>query len=287
MGGFEPKSKFPDGDIGCQLCSDKFSGHMRLRSLAKHLKELHGGITLQEYFNMFYGAERDSRCLHCGADAPWYKSFYRDFCDRSCDTAFRNLQNWKEDDYRKTRSDFVKDQWKDEKFRKMMLETSSKTIKKTLKKQWKNEEYRKAQSNRAVRRLRDENDKFGTNTKTSKYKNILMRSELEVDFAKELDCVGIKWDYEPLAFRMNSNSFVPDFYIKKLDLFVEIKSNNWVSEKIVNQIEFIKSNGHNAILLNPKNWDITVGEIISKAINLKGGEGGLDGFSIGDNSRKE
>jgi hypothetical protein len=287
MGGFEPKNKFPEGDIECQLCSDKFSGHMRLRSLTRHLKENHGGITLKEYFDMFYGTERDSHCLHCGKEAPWYKSFYRDFCDRSCDTAFRNTQNWKEEEYRKTRSEFVKGQWKDEKFRKMMLETSSKTIKKTLKKQWKNEEYRKAQSDRAVRRLRDENDKFGTNTKTSKYKNILMRSEFEVNFAKELDCVGIKWSYEPLAFRMNSNSFVPDFYIKKLDLFVEIKSNNWVSEKIVNQIEFIKLNGHNAILLNPKNWDTTVGEIISKAINLKGGEGGLDGFSIGDNPCKE
>ena len=39
MGGFEPKNKFPEGGIECQLCSDKFSGHMRLRSLTRHLKE--------------------------------------------------------------------------------------------------------------------------------------------------------------------------------------------------------------------------------------------------------
>jgi hypothetical protein len=286
MGGFEPKNKFPDGDIGCQLCSDKFSGHMRLRSLTKHLKDVHGGITLKEYFDMFYGNERDSHCLHCGADAPWYKSFYRDFCDRSCDTAFRNTQNWKDEEYRKTRSDFVKEQWKDEKFRNAICGAASKATTKRLVESWKNDDYRKMQSDMAVRRLKDENDNFGTTKNSVKYKNILMRSSMEANFAKELDCVGIEWEYEPAAFRMGRNSFVPDFYIKKLDLFVELKSNNWISEKIINKIEFVKLNGHNSIVLNPKNWDTVVGEIISKAINLNGGNGGSDGF-IGRDSSKE
>jgi len=57
---------------------------------------------------------------------------------------------------------------------------------------------------------------------------------------------------------------------------MRLRSLNFIDEKMINKIKFIESCGYNAILINPKNWDKSVGEIISKAINLKGGKGGID-----------
>ena len=51
------------------------------------------------------------------------------------------------------------------------------------------------------------------------------RSTWEANFARILNFIGIQWEYENSVHRarFDSSSYLPDFYLPQLDLFVEIK----------------------------------------------------------------
>ena len=58
------------------------------------------------------------------------------------------------------------------------------------------------------------------------YKNTgtYMKSSWEIKFAKWLDANNIQWEYESFRFQLpNKRHYVPDFYIPKLHVFVEVK----------------------------------------------------------------
>jgi hypothetical protein len=56
------------------------------------------------------------------------------------------------------------------------------------------------------------------------YKNIFMRSGLEVIYAKYLDSIGVNWLYEPKIFKLsNGLRYNPDFYLLDSNLWVEVK----------------------------------------------------------------
>jgi len=58
-----------------------------------------------------------------------------------------------------------------------------------------------------------------------KYKNIKMRSSWEVAFARYLDAEELTWEYEKHSFTFkNGKTYIPDFYIKEHNKFIEIKS---------------------------------------------------------------
>ncbi len=69
------------------------------------------------------------------------------------------------------------------------------------------------------------NSSFGItrHSKNIKYKNIYMRSSWEVAYAKWLDKQKIKWKYEPKRFNLGKLTYVPDFYLPKQNLYIEIK----------------------------------------------------------------
>lgn len=53
---------------------------------------------------------------------------------------------------------------------------------------------------------------------------IWMRSRSEVEFAKRLDALGVEWIYEAFVFQVGKKrTWMPDFYLPKLEQFVEIK----------------------------------------------------------------
>lgn len=61
-------------------------------------------------------------------------------------------------------------------------------------------------------------------TKPVEYKGILMRSSWEVSYAQYLDKNNVKWEYEPKVFKLkNGSSYIPDFYLPKENVYVEIK----------------------------------------------------------------
>lgn len=61
-----------------------------------------------------------------------------------------------------------------------------------------------------------------------------MRSRWEVAYAHWLDSKSLVWLYEPVTFVANVFSYTPDFYLPKIDGFVELKGweNNSYNEKI-------------------------------------------------------
>jgi len=50
-----------------------------------------------------------------------------------------------------------------------------------------------------------------------------MKSSWERIFAAFLDFENLKWEYESTRFKLEDKTYIPDFYIKEWDLFVEVK----------------------------------------------------------------
>lgn len=108
---------------------------------------------------------------------------------------------------RKKRSEITKEMWQRPEYRNKMLEVLS----------------------------RDEckNDAYG---KLGKYKNIMMRSNLERGLAELLDNNGngevIRWKYErPRISMENGHTYIPDFSVKKANLIIEAKPKRFVYDE--------------------------------------------------------
>ena len=69
------------------------------------------------------------------------------------------------------------------------------------------------------------NPHFGkpVSPKWGKYKNINMRSNWEIKYAKYLDENNIKWLYESKRFDLGNTTYTPDFYLPKTNEYIEIK----------------------------------------------------------------
>lgn len=73
--------------------------------------------------------------------------------------------------------------------------------------------------------------KYTFKAKEQVYNGVTFRSTLEARWAIFFDACGLKWVYEPECFELEAGNYTPDFYLKKYDLFVEIKPNlDWHSD---------------------------------------------------------
>jgi hypothetical protein len=72
-------------------------------------------------------------------------------------------------------------------------------------------------------------------------------SSYERKFSDGLYSRGIKHNYEPQRFYFGNYSYLPDYYIPELDLWIEIKG-YITSKNIIQHRMFIKT-GHNLIVL--------------------------------------
>jgi len=65
------------------------------------------------------------------------------------------------------------------------------------------------------------------------YKNVWMRSGIERDVARFLDSRKIDWLYESKRFWLleMGNTYLPDFYLPNLDVYLEVKYNDDEGEK--------------------------------------------------------
>lgn len=55
------------------------------------------------------------------------------------------------------------------------------------------------------------------------YNGHTFRSIMEARWAVFFDYFGFRWDYEPVGFECGEEKYLPDFYIKDFDLYVEVK----------------------------------------------------------------
>lgn len=62
-----------------------------------------------------------------------------------------------------------------------------------------------------------------SNAKVTFYNGIKFKSTWEAIFAKWLDSKGFIWQYEPKRFFFDGFSYLPDFFVKEFNSYVEIK----------------------------------------------------------------
>ena len=58
------------------------------------------------------------------------------------------------------------------------------------------------------------------------YRGVTFRSQLEAKYAKALDDLKIKWEYETKLFRLGTYRYLPDFWLPELHTFLEVKGPN-------------------------------------------------------------
>lgn len=57
----------------------------------------------------------------------------------------------------------------------------------------------------------------------TEYNGYRFRSRLEARWAVFFDAMGIEYEYEPEGFELSCGRYLPDFYLRDLQIFVEIK----------------------------------------------------------------
>jgi len=60
---------------------------------------------------------------------------------------------------------------------------------------------------------------------------IYFYSRWEANYARLLNYLGIKWEYQPKTFDLETQNYTPDFYLPDEDRFVEIKNFLWKYSK--------------------------------------------------------
>lgn len=141
-------------------------------------------------------------------------------------------------------SDRMKKRWEEGDIREKVLEAR--------RKQWEDLDFRNMMSTKAVERLQDPNNDFGYfKNKEAMYKGIRFRSSWEVDFAMRLDELDIAWKYESKTFKLaDGRRYTPDFYLPKLDIFIEIKPDCFIEDSFHKT-----SQVPNLIVITEENWD--------------------------------
>lgn len=76
------------------------------------------------------------------------------------------------------------------------------------------------------------------------YKGYKFRSRLEARWAVFFDALGLQWEYEPQGFCNGKAKYLPDFYIKDWDAYVEVKPQRpGFNEEIQRALQFITYGG--------------------------------------------
>jgi len=77
----------------------------------------------------------------------------------------------------------------------------------------------------------------------TRYKGYRFRSRLEARWAVFFDSLGIAWEYEKEGFNLDAGRYLPDFYLTKSRLWVEVKG-EWPNEDALKKaIDFRESQG--------------------------------------------
>jgi hypothetical protein len=80
---------------------------------------------------------------------------------------------------------------------------------------------------------------------------VTMRSQLEADFARHLDSLGVAWTYEPRVFGRKGSGYLPDFHVSTpgADYYIEVKPTLAEVPLARTRMEAIWGQCPNAILL--------------------------------------
>lgn len=63
-------------------------------------------------------------------------------------------------------------------------------------------------------------------------KDIYFYSRWEANIARLFNYLGIEWLYQPKTFDLKTQTYTPDFYLPKYDIYIEVKNFMWKYSKI-------------------------------------------------------
>lgn len=165
----------------------------------------------------------------CKARSESAKKFweYGDNTERIAHIREAQINLWKDPEYRENQCNSFKEVWKDPEVRKVRLESFS-NVKKYIRKDG---------------------------------SEVYMRSTYEVRCSEYLDDLGIAWEYENDSYLLwfedgrRVRYYIPDFYLKDYDLFLEVKSDFYYNkdrEGIEYRIQQMRILGHRVVLVRDK-----------------------------------
>lgn len=181
------------------------------------------------------------------------------------------LRLWEDSSYREkmhtARSIGAKKQWGDRESESVKKRIAN--ISKAQKELWKNKEYRENQCKSFKKRWEDveyRNSMLDVFTNVKEYigndgNTYLLRSSYELSCVNYLNSLGIKFDYEPRSFEIYDDLYncvrlyYPDFYIKSLDTYLEVKSTFYYNkDKYLNDLKLktLRIKGYNIKLIKEK-----------------------------------
>lgn len=79
------------------------------------------------------------------------------------------------------------------------------------------------------------------------YAGVKFRSRLEARWAVFFDDLGLPWDYEHEGFELPSGNYLPDFWLRTIDTFFEVKPDNYEGED-ARWSDLVEASGHRLIL---------------------------------------
>jgi hypothetical protein len=222
----------------CLICSKSFpiKGPSCIKN---HIIKIHN-ISYKEYYDKFYKSKDEGICKICGKESLFVNNKYTSFCSKQCHNLFKSKLSkarWKNNkNYANKMINILKDNIIKSFSNPIAIENRKNAFNKVLKDLWSNEEFINRHKERssiiASKMNKDPQSKFGyIKNKKMMYKEVLMKSSWEVNFAKQCDLKNISWVYEPKTFKLsygfklnfNRIRYTPDFYLPDYDLFVEIK----------------------------------------------------------------
>lgn len=256
----------------CKICNFKGSLHGGMNGISRHIRKIHN-ISLKEYYDLYFKKENDGICKTCNKETKFIDNFqfkYREYCNQSCISKSTKLikeLNY-DSEFIKKNSEFASIRIKQtltkyyteqngaEKQRQHMLKVHSdkdkhnKIIKGLI-------NFTKSEKGREIHSIiATKNAKSFHTGNMSYYNGIRMRSSWEVKFAAQLDEYNIIWEYEPKIFKiLNGKRYIPDFFIKDKNCFIEIKPSYFVDDLVLSKLKFVEQQGFKTMLVTEKNWE--------------------------------
>lgn len=97
----------------------------------------------------------------------------------------------------------------------------------------------------------------------TQWKGYRFRSRLEARWAVFFEALRLDWEYEPEGFETRAGWYLPDFYIRDMDTWVEIKPTRALSEDENDRMLWFVADGRQKLLIadgvpTAKNYSILV-----------------------------
>ena len=194
----------------CKICGKK------MNKFGKHLFSEHS-LTLKEYYDKYIKLSSEGLCMNCGKETSFNfaKRCYNVFCSRKCSNMC-NIFNFRKGVHRKDLIHTCKICSKEFYSKsKNSIYCSRKCYSLDLDKNFNSSKFCLGQKNVNPHG----HGKFGFREDLNQY----FRSTWEANFARILNLLGIKWEYEKNRVHLGSCSTVIDFWLPELYLNIEVK----------------------------------------------------------------